>query len=131
MSMFGDAERVCHLFSGSLPPGNYVRVDLVQECDVKADAQKLEETFRAGAFDLIIADPPYSLFDAARYKTPMIDRRKVLRGCAHCLAPGGFLVWLDTSYPMFRKDVFEICGFIGVVRSTNHRYRMVAIFRRK
>jgi hypothetical protein len=29
---------------------------------------------------------------------------------------------------MYRKDQFKIVGVIGMVKSTNHRFRVVAIF---
>jgi 16S rRNA G966 N2-methylase RsmD len=41
--------------------------------DVRGDAESLPLT--AGAFDLVLADPPYSQEDANTYGTPMVDRR--------------------------------------------------------
>jgi len=131
MSLFPDAQRVLHLFSGSLPPGNYVRFDINPDLgDVCGDAHRLSEYFAAGSFDLILADPPYSKEDADHYGTPMVNRNKVVSECAKVLEPGGFLVWLDQVLPMFRKDELHFCGAIGLVRSTNHRFRVVAVFRR-
>lgn len=120
-----------HLFSGSLAPDvGGVRIDAnaTLRPTVAADAQALP--FATGALQLTFADPPYSATDAARYGFPMIDRRRVLREVARATAPGGFLVWLDTVLPMFRKDAWSWVGQIGVVVSTNHQYRMVSIFQR-
>lgn len=131
MSMFPDAKRVLQLFSGSLPPGPYTRFDSRPEgADVVGDAHKLSQYFKPGEFDLIIGDPPYSAEDADHYGQPMVQRNKVLTECVSLLQPGGFIVWLDQVLPMFRKDSLFLCGAIGIVRSTNHRFRVAAFFRK-
>ena len=53
----------------------------------------------------------------------------VLRALQRCV-PGTHIVWLDQVLPMYRKDAFAIEGVIGMVKSTNHRFRVVTIFRR-
>ena len=129
LSLFPDAEHILHLFSGSLPPGNYVRFDL-KDADVCEDAEQLGTHFTQGQFDLILADPPYSQEDAVHYGTPMVNRNKVVKECAKVLQPGGFLVWLDQVYPMYRKTQLKPVGFIGIVSSTNHRFRVATLFER-
>ncbi|MND07635.1 hypothetical protein D3C83_297470 [compost metagenome] len=44
---------------------------------------------------------------------------------------GGHLVWLDTTWPMHRKAEWRTVGRITIVRSTNHRVRMISIFERQ
>ncbi len=129
--------RVLHVFSGSLPAGEYTRVDLIQEADIKGDVHNLKdllfEHHGVGPgmnYDIIFADPPYSIEDAKKYGTKMVNRKKVLQQCAMCLKPGGFIVWLDIVFPMFRKDELNICGLINIIRSTNHRVRTAFIFRK-
>jgi len=132
MTMFPDvdAARVLHLFSGALPPDTPgTRLDIQGEADIIGDAHRLSEC-APGPWDLILADPPYSCEDSVHYGTPMVDRNRVVRECAKVIAPGGWLVWLDQVWPMFRKDALHFCGTIGVFRSTNHRYRMVGLFER-
>jgi len=132
-ALFPDAERVLHLFSGSLPadPG-YTRFDLRDdvEADVVGDATKLSTYFPDRKFDLIHADPPYTDEDAAHYGTPPLSRNTVVREVYKVLEPGGYLVWLDMVLPMYRKAELELAGIIGLVRSTNHRFRCVVIFKR-
>lgn len=130
MSLFPDAERVLHLFSGSLPSGPYVRFDINGQGDVTGDAHKLSSYFKPGQFDLILGDPAYSHEDSEHYGQPLIQRNTVLKECATILEPGGFLVWLDQVLPMFKKDTFHLCGAIGIVRSTNHRFRVASFFRK-
>lgn len=122
--------RVLHPFSGSLRDVHGIRVDINMENrpDVVASADILP--FPDAGFDLVLADPPYSAEDAKRYGSRMIDRRKVLRECARVTTPGGYLVWLDTVWPMFAKRDWHCFGQIGVVRSTNHRVRLVSLFQR-
>ena len=98
--------------------------------DVTGDAHELAKHFKAGYFDLIIADPPYSSEDANHYGTPMVNRNKVLAECAKILEPGGFVCWLDQMLPMYRKKELLMCGAIGIIRSTNHRFRVASFFRK-
>ena len=125
-TLFPDCPRVLHLFSGSLPDGDYVKLDVR---DGNGDAENIP--YGANSFDIIYADPPYSIEDAVHYGKPMINRKKVLAECRRILSPKGFLVWLDQVLPMYRKIEWELCGTIGMVRSTNHRVRTVFIFRKR
>jgi len=129
-ALFPDAERILHLFSGSLPKGNYVRFDTNEPADVLGDANLLSSYFKPDSFDLILADPPYSSEDADHYGTPMINRNKVISECVLILESGGYIVWLDQVLPMFRKQTLNLCGLIGIVRSTNHRFRVASIFQK-
>lgn len=144
MALFPDAKHkeTLHLFSGSLPKGTKgLRVDINPKTkpDIVADAHELSTARRVilpGRMEqrihpsLIIADPPYSDEDAKRYGTAMIKRNVVLRECAKVLRPHGWIVWLDQVLPMYRKDQLRLAGAIGVVRSTNHRFRVVSFFRK-
>jgi hypothetical protein len=131
-SMFTDCNPVLHLFSGSLPAGNYTRVDINEDngAEVVCDAHELSESFPANTFEVIYADPPYTDEDATKYGTAPCNRNRVVKECNKILKPGGFLVWLDQVFPMFRKDELHLVGSIGFVRSTNHRFRVVTIFRK-
>jgi SAM-dependent methyltransferase len=122
--------RVLHPFAGSLAGVHGVRVDInpANKPDVVADAACLP--FEPASFDLVLADPPYSAADALNYGHPMINRRKVMHELARVTRPGGYMVWLDTTWPMFRKDMWHCFGVIGLVRSTNHRVRLISIFER-
>jgi SAM-dependent methyltransferase len=126
--------RVLHLFAGSVPhdnplPGIRVDVNSAVAPDTIADAHRLP--FAAETFDLVVADPPYTAEDAKRYGTPMIRRPAVLAETARVTRPGGHLVWLDTMLPMFSKADWHLWGAIGIVRSTNHRWRGCMCFRRQ
>jgi hypothetical protein len=46
------------------------------------------------------------------------------------LSPGAHVVWLDQVWPMHRKDAFAVDAVIGMVKSTNHRFRVVTVFQR-
>ena len=130
MSMFPDAESILHVFSGSMSLGSYTRVDSMPERrpDVVADAINLP--FQDGLFDLVLADPPYSPADAEKYGTRMPVSRLVLRELARVTVPAGNLVWLDTKLPMYRRIDWTPWGTIGLIRSTNHRVRLVSMFRK-
>lgn len=84
--------------------------------------------YQTRAFDLVLADPPYTAEDATRYGTPMIRRDVVMREIRKVVERGANLVWLDTVTPMWRKKDWHLWGLIGIVRSSNHRVRFAHIF---
>lgn len=131
-AMFPDKRRVLHVFSGEVDqatmPGDTVDINAALDPTFVDDAQRLEAV-PLGDYDLVLADPPYSIEDAERYQTTMVKRNLVmsaLRG----LSSGAHVVWLDQVLPMYRKDAFSIEAAIGMVKSTNHRFRVITIFRR-
>jgi 23S rRNA G2069 N7-methylase RlmK/C1962 C5-methylase RlmI len=156
-AMFPDAKQVLHVFSGGLTvkhaiaaawPGVAYRkasgdasadaglgIELV---DLKGPAEGRHPTWQgdimdmpaewAGRFDLILADPPYSYADAEHYGTPMVNRAAIIRRLRDVAAKGGNLVWLDQCWPQHRKDQWRTWAHIGLVRSTNHRMRLVSMF---
>lgn len=82
----------------------------------------------AERFDLVLADPPYSEEDAAKYGVKMPLRHEVTHALRRVTMKGGVLVWLDTVWPQHRKEQWRCFGQIGVVRSTNHRVRLCSMF---
>jgi len=135
LSMFPDVaeDDILQLFSGSLgreDPG--IRFDINPDLkpDIVGEAMNLSSYFPEKKFNLILADPPYSEEDANKYGIPMVNRNRVVKECVKVLKPGGFLVWLDQVFPMYSKQELKLVGTIGVVRSTNHRTRMVFIWER-
>jgi hypothetical protein len=131
-ALFPDKRRVLHLFSGKVDlaalPGDTVDINAALDPTYLDDAQRLDRV-PLGDYDLILADPPYSIEDAERYQTTMIKRNAVMRALQG-VAPGTHIVWLDQVLPMYRKDAFAIDAVIGMVKSTNHRFRVITIFRR-
>jgi hypothetical protein len=91
----------------------------------------LHAHFDAGSVDLILADPPYTTEDANHYGTAMVNRQTVFAECTHVLRAGGHLVWLDMVLPMFSSDTLRTWGYIGIVRSTMHRFRIATMWERQ
>jgi len=131
-ALFPDKTDVLHLFSGKVDltalPGHTVDVNADLAPDYVDDAQTLTRVPLA-SYDLIMADPPYSIEDAERYQTTMVKRNKVMEALGAAIA-GTHVVWLDQVLPMYRKDTFAIEAVIGMWKSTNHRFRGVTVFRR-
>ena len=131
-ALFPDKRRVLHLFSGKVDlailPGDTVDINPDLCPTYLDDAQRLEQV-PLGEYDLILADPPYSVEDAERYQTTMVKRNAVMRALRG-VSPGTHIVWLDQVLPMYRKDAFAIDAVIGMVKSTNHRFRVITVFRR-
>jgi hypothetical protein len=132
-SMFPDKSRVLHLFSGKVDlnvlPGDTVDINPDLSPTYLDDAQRLEHVPLAD-YDLVLADPPYSVEDAERYQITMVKRNLILRALQR-VQPGTHIVWLDQVHVQYRKDAFDLEAAIGMVKSTNHRFRMVTIFRRR
>ena len=131
-ALFPDKRRVLHLFSGKVDlsalPGDTVDINARLAPTFVDDAQTLA-LVPLERYDLILADPPYSVDDAERYQTTMVKRNLVMRALQRASA-GTHVVWLDQVLPMYRKDSFDIEAVIGMVKSTNHRFRVVTIFRK-
>lgn len=131
-ALFPEKKRVLHLFSGmvdlTILPGDTVDISPHLGATYIDDAQTLKHV-PLSEYDLILCDPPYSIEDAEHYKATMISRNKVFKQFDR-LKRGTHVVWLDQVCPMWRKDKLDLEAVIGVIRSTNHRFRVVTIFRR-
>jgi hypothetical protein len=131
-ALFPDKRRVLHIFSGKVDlealPGDTVDTNPDLHPTFVDDAQSLAKV-PLEQYDLILADPPYSIEDAERYQTTMVKRNTVMRALQRAAA-GTHIVWLDQVLPMYRKDAFAVDAVIGMVKSTNHRFRVVTVFRR-
>jgi hypothetical protein len=137
-TMFPDKKDVLHLCSGTIPAGNYFRIDLVKRLEddndpkyIIGDVHELSTIFSKNKFDLIYADIPYSVEDAEHYGPPMVKRNITFNECFKVMKKGGFLVWLDQVLPQYKKSEFDKVGEIGLSRSTNHRFREITIFRKR
>jgi len=132
-ALFPDKKHVLHLFSGrvdkSVIPGDTVDTNAELQPDYVDDAQTLTKV-PLEKYDLVMADPPYSVEDCDHYQTTMVKRNKVMAALGARLTAGCHVVWLDQVLPMFRKDQFSIAAVIGMVKSTNHRFRVVTVFRK-
>ena len=132
-ALFPDRRRTLHLFAG--------RVDLTAFPGDTLDSNPaLAPTYCCNAetcdgvplhqYDFVLADPPYSTSDAERYGQCMVNRNKVGKTLSGGLPAGAFVVWLDQVLPMYRKAELKIEAVIGIVGSTNHRFRVLTVFRR-
>lgn len=132
-ALFPDRRRVLHLFAG--------KVDLEQFPGDTLDTRpQLESTYCVNAetcegvpladYDFVLADPPYSQRDAERYGQCLVARNKVVATLAAGLPSGAYVAWLDQVCPMFSKATLKPEAVIGIVGSTNHRFRVLSVFRR-
>lgn len=129
-ALFPEKTRPLHLFSGkvdlSIFPGDTVDINPDLNPTYVDDAHTLTKV-PLDRYDLILADPPYSVEDSERYGTCMVNRNKVLKTLER-VRPGTHIVWLDQVLPMYRKDKFSPEAVIGMWKSTNHRFRGITIF---
>lgn len=133
-ALFPDKTKPLHLFSGqvdlSIFQGDTVDLDPKTNPVYLDDAQTLENV-PIKNYDLILADPPYSIEDAEHYTPTMVKRNKVMQALGRKAVAGTHIVWLDQVLPMYRKDQWRLIGLIGMVKSTNHRFRVVCIFEKQ
>jgi len=127
-ALFPKTDKMLHLFSGSLPESDeYDKVDY----NTGIDAENMSEVIPNNYYSLILADPPYSIEDCDHYGCCMVKRNVVFKECYKVMETGGHLIWLDQVLPNYKKIEFDIVGRIGMVKSTNHRFRVVTIFKKK
>lgn len=133
-ALFPDKENVLHLFSGKVNleefPGVTVDNNEDTNPDIVDDAHRLENV-PVENFDLVLADPPYSVEDCDHYSCSMVKRNVVMDALGKRLKSGSHVVWLDQVLPMYRKADFKVEGYIGMVKSTNHRFRVITIFQKR
>ncbi len=131
-ALFPDKKSCLHLFSGCVDqsawPGDTVDLNADLKQTYVDDAQTLENVPLEN-YDIVLADPPYSVEDADHYQPSMVKRNCVMRALSG-VKPGTHVVWLDQVLPMYRKDTWNIIAVIGMVKSTNHRFRVITIFER-
>lgn len=132
-ALFPDKKRPLHLFSGQVDldtlNGDTVDLDSDLNPTYQDDVQELS-TVPVENYDLFLADPPYSVEDADHYKPPMVKRNKVMGALGKRVQAGAHVVWLDQVLPMYRKKEWSMVGIIGMVKSTNHQFRVVTIFKK-
>ena len=130
-ALFPDKTKVLHLFGGKVDTdiieGKTLDINPDMNPDYLCDAHTMSESINE-TFDLILADPPYSIEDCEHYGTSMVKRNTILKECVKLLENKGHLVWLDQVLPMYRKAELKTTGYIGMVKSTNHRFRVITIF---
>lgn len=123
--------KILHLFSGMVQSkNNEVTFDIKKELNpsVIGDAEELSNYF-SREFDLILADPPYDN-NHIKYGTKKVNKRKVIYECSKILQKNGYLLWLDTIFPMFaKKHGWQYKGHIGLVQSTNHKIRAITLLK--
>ena len=95
------------------------------------DAESMSNILPENFYELIMADPPYSIEDCEHYGCCMVKRNIVFNECYKIMKTGGHLIWLDQVLPNYKKDQWNIIGRIGMVKSTNHRFRVITIFEKK
>jgi hypothetical protein len=114
-ALFPDKRHALHLFSGAVDlatlPGDTVDINADLNPTYVDDAQTLERV-PLHDYDLVLADPPYSVEDAERYQTTMVKRNLVMRALQR-LPENAHVIWLDQVLPMYRKDAFAIEAVIG------------------
>jgi len=126
-SMFPKTDKTLHLFSGSIEDKDCDLVDFKTGINAESMAEILPHDF----YDLILADPPYSIEDCDHYGCCMVKRNVVFKECFKIMKKSGILIWLDQVLPNYKKIEWDIIGRIGMVKSTNHRFRVVTIFMKK
>lgn len=134
-SLFPDKTNILQLFSGMLDKeeAKGIRFDIKDNnrmIDVVGDVNQIHNIFKPNSFDLVIADPPYTPKDFEKYNTKTFNKRITLKNIVQIIKPGGHLVWLDLSIPIYTKVNYKLIGTIGLLTGTNRKVRITSIFER-
>lgn len=125
--------QILHCFSGSLPKSRAVRLDARAElrpemCGSVYDLAALLEARGAWRPRLVMADPPYTAGDAAKYGAAPLHKARAMRAIAAAVPAGTCLAWLDEMVPMYRGEQWRKWVSITVIRSTNQATRELSLF---
>ena len=132
-ALFPDRGRVLHLFAGQVDiskfPGDTLDIKPELKPTYCVDAETCAGV-PLSEYNFVLGDPPYSATDAEHYGQCMVNRNKVMATLAAGLPSGAYVAWLDQVYPMYRKANLQPEAVIGIASSTNHRFRVLTVFRR-
>ncbi|TGM22031.1 class I SAM-dependent methyltransferase [Leptospira meyeri] len=135
-----DMGNLLHLFSGSIPPGPYCRLDSnfavigtqIPGHDVVGDATEAHLHFELESFDVVMADPPWSKYHSEEiYNASLVDKAKVLKSVHPILKPGGILIWKDFSKPIWSGSEYDYLGRICIDPSSGHDDRSFKFYKKK
>ena len=124
-ALFPKTNKTLNLFSGSIDDGDCV------DFKTGINAEEMSYILPNNFYDLVLADPPYSVEDCDHYGCCMVKRNVVFKECYKIMEKGGILIWLDQVLPNYKKEQFDVVARIGMVKSTNHRFRVITIFKKK
>jgi hypothetical protein len=119
-SLFPDKQHVLHVYSDG-------RKDLAGDY-AKHLPSLLNKPLEN--YDLVLCDPPYTKENSDRHGRPKTQRTKLLRAFGERLREGAHVVWLDQVMPTARRDLLEVEALVGMVKSAQHRFRLVTIYRK-
>ncbi len=130
-AMFPEKKEILHLCSGKVDlgiiTGDTVDINPAMNATFTCNAETCEGV-DLSKYDLVLGDTPYSEEDCEHYGTPMVSRNKIMKTLGARLSKGCHVVFLDQVLPMYRSVDFKSVGYIGMVKSTNHRFRVITIF---
>jgi len=132
-ALFPDRGKVLHLFAGQVDVSKFPGDTLDTRPELQPTYCVDAETCTGVPLDtyhLVLCDPPYSSNDAERYGKSMVNRNKVMTTLSEGLPSGAYVVWLDQAYPMYKKILLQPEAVIGIIGSTNHRFRVLTVFRK-
>ncbi len=131
-TLFPELPRL-HLFSGSLRDKDACCVDATRpEADYQADVLTWLQGKSRCPWATVFADPPYGREEGKRYEGTYPNKRAVVTAISTVMAPNGYLVWLDTSMPIWAKaDGWEWAGMITVFTGTNRVLRGAFLLRKR
>jgi hypothetical protein len=130
-ALFPNNKKIIHLFSGTIDDApEEMTVDINPELNptIVGDVLNISSHIARNSRDLVIADPPYSKKDAARYGTLPVNKKMVFREARKIVEEDSVMVWLDTMTPIYRKVEWNLLGIIGVHCGTNRVARFASIF---
>lgn len=133
-TLFPDNKKILHLFSGMLVKElgeTTFDINPTLGPDVYGNAEELSRYFEPDSYDLIISDPPYDQKNAAVYGTKVPRTHLVMSELSKVVSGRGYVVWLCTRIPMYRKDQWDLAGLIMLYCGTNRLVRAVVILQRK
>lgn len=123
-------DEVLHVCSGSLPPGEGIRVDVRKEArpDVLADGRALP--FASGSMAAVMIDPPYTVqYARDLYGVEYPRPSHLLREAARVVRPCGRIAFVHYLVPM-PPPRCKLVKVLGLSTGFNFPMRAVTVFER-
>jgi len=128
-----EEDKFLHLFSGSMGDNYGLTLDGSDRFNPNVVHILTKDNllpFEDNAFEVVLADPPYSKKDAEEYDLPYPTSELILKEAMRVLSSEGYFLLLHTMYPAYRRKEVKLVGLIAIITGFKSITRLLSIFKK-